>query len=646
MKHNLLHPDTGLPSFISGGFWHAFKIASLSILVLVLILGSGTYVWARGYEDKIPPNVFIADIDFGGLRADQASLILQDKIDEILTNGIEISVGEEDKTLSLVTLVSSDLIEDVVYELDGALEEAMSVHQTNSTLDSFAMIKSLVRRREVTLGVSVNKDQVQENLLALFPDSEKLSTNASYEITAAGDTFNINVSDGSAGTEFQWETFFVDLDEYLGRLDRNGLDLDLIDQEPRVATYEAATQIEDVIAVLEAAPFTFTISNEDETWELGAAELAEMIAPGEGLSPVIPDEVFAEWFNLIELEVNQDAQNARLEIENGRVVDFLESHEGRTVDKEISYELLMEQFVIAESLPIELPIEIEVPTVVTSDVNDLGINEILGTGTSSYRGSPSNRRGNIQNGVDLLDGLLIAPGDSLSLIDALSPFTYENGYLPELVIKGDKIIPELGGGLCQIGTTTFRATMNAGLEIVQRRNHSLVVSYYNDQTNGLPGTDATIYEPYPDYQFRNNTDNYILFQAENLTDTQELRFTFWGTTDGRQGSYDPPTVLRWIPVGETQYVETTELEPGVEKCQEAHIGADTSFTYSVIRPTGEVEETLFESHYRPLAKICLVGVEELSEEESDDEAEEDEVEESDEDESSDTVLDETTKSGT
>jgi len=221
---------------------------------------------------------------------------------------------------------------------------------------------------------------------------------------------------------------------------------------------------------------------------------------------------------------------------------------------------------------------------------------------------------NIQNGVKLLNGLLIAPGETFSLVAALSPFTLENGYLPELVIKGDKIEPEVGGGLCQIGTTTFRATMNSGLLVTERSNHSLVVSYYNDPSNGNPGTDATIYDPAPDFKFTNDTDDYILFQAENLKDIKQLRFTFWGTNDGRKGSYSPPIVTRWIPVGETQNIETLDLEPGVEECQSAHIGADATFVYTVEKIDGEKIETTFDSHYRPLPKICLIGVEELSEE--------------------------------
>ncbi|MDG2285655.1 MAG: VanW family protein, partial [Alphaproteobacteria bacterium] len=350
-----------------------------------------------------------------------------------------------------------------------------------------------------------------------------------------------------------------------------------------MASYEAAAQIEDAVALLDAAPYVFVFENENDTWELSANTLAQMILPGEDVMPVIDKGLFVTWFEEeIAADINQESTDARLNIADGRVTDFVASQEGRAVNQEDALTQFYARIAELDNSHVLLLVETEEPSVTTADVNDLGITEILGVGTSSYAGSPSNRRDNIQNGVDLLNGRLIAPNETFSLIEALAPFTYDNGYLPELVIKGDKIEPEMGGGLCQIGSTTFRATMNVGLAVTERRNHSLVVSYYNDQTNGLPGTDATIYEPAPDYKFTNDTEHYVLFQAENLTSTQELKFTFWGTSDGRQGSYEPPTVHRWIPVGPTQYIETLDLNPGVEECQYEHIGADTSFAYTVV----------------------------------------------------------------
>jgi vancomycin resistance protein YoaR len=257
---------------------------------------------------------------------------------------------------------------------------------------------------------------------------------------------------------------------------------------------------------------------------------------------------------------------------------------------------------------LQLAIALVEPEITTGEVNDFGIEDILGVGYSSYKGSPTNRIKNIRFAVTKkLNGILVKPGETFSMLNALKPFTEEGGYLPELVIKGDRIKPEVGGGLCQVGSTMFRAAMNSGLDIVERRNHSLVVNYYNDHRNKMPGADATIYDPAPDFKFKNDTAGNILIMTDMNEKTQELFFTLWGKSDGRKGYYDPPTLHNWIPTGPAKDIITDELPEGKKKCQEPHPGAVASLKYHRELPSGELVTRVFESHYRPLPRICLIG---------------------------------------
>jgi vancomycin resistance protein YoaR len=314
--------------------------------------------------------------------------------------------------------------------------------------------------------------------------------------------------------------------------------------------------------------------------------------------------------------VNVTAQNARFVIGTGNsIAEFSGAKNGVAVDRDAVYALLADVLHartrgnITTTREFTLPVSVVEPEVRTSDVNGLGITEVLGVGYSSFAGSPPTRVKNIRHGaMDKLHGRLIAPGEDFSLVAALKPFTLADGYVPEKVIKGGKIEKEIGGGLCQIGSTLFRAAMNSGLPIVERRSHGLVVSYYNDPRNGNPGTDATIYDPKPDFRFKNDTGRHILISVEMNEKTQELWFSFWGTSDGRKGSYTPPIVKRWIPHGETVIVETTDLPPGKRDCQHAYIGAETAFTYTRTLPNGEKLDEVFESSYRPMPELCLVGV--------------------------------------
>lgn len=596
----------------SGGFWKPFLIVSLVVVSVLFICGSGVFVWAERYDGHIPPGVSVAGLDVSGQDPEQVRQLLQSRIDLILTNGLPVTVEGETKTLILTSLSSTDLVDDVAFNLDTLLTMMMAGHHQNPFINSIKMLASAVEDEPLDIIFTTEEDRIKNRVRELFPDKETLSENASFVITTSELDWRVEVTEGHAGREFVWQPFFSELESQLASLTTQAVSLTLMDKSPDVSLELATLQIDQARSALLAAPYPVLF--EDQSWELTSDELIKILSPEIDGHITLSEDAFTLWVSTITSTVNQDTQDARLVIENGRVTEFVESHDGKTTDVDALRSSLLTRIQAASIEPVELTVNITEPTVKTEDVNDLGITEILGVGTSSYRGSPTNRRSNIQNGVNLLNGLLISPGETFSLLSALSPFTLENGYLPELVIKGDKITPELGGGLCQIGTTTFRTTMNSGLPVIERQNHSLVVSYYNDPSNGNPGTDATIYEPAPDFKFTNDTGRYVLFQAENLIDTQQLQFTFWGTSDGRVGSYTQPMVERWIPVPETQRTETTDLEPGEEKCQSAHVGADASFTYTITRSPDEIEETIFTSHYRPLPEICLVGVEEIIEE--------------------------------
>jgi hypothetical protein len=54
-------------------------------------------------------------------------------------------------------------------------------------------------------------------------------------------------------------------------------------------------------------------------------------------------------------------------------------------------------------------------------------------------------------------------------------------------------------------------------------------------------------------------------------------------------------------------IPVTTLKPGEQKCQNAFRGAVASFTYTRVTPTGEKIDQVFDSYYRPLPKICMVG---------------------------------------
>jgi vancomycin resistance protein YoaR len=609
------------------------------ILCLLFVFFVSLYVWAGKYEGRIAPNVWVGSVFVGGMDMETATQNVQSVVDDLLASGVSLQMNSFERPLAFSGVSEKDVEEYVQFSVGQVMMQAIEVgHHPNRMKDAFALLQNTREPIHLTVPVEINEKKLEAHLRSLFEEEEQPSESASYYFFKDGTVWDATVKEGKEGEEVDSDRVIEILTQTLPTLAVEKIEVSVQHKEPEVSVAQAEAQKEQVLTVLNRAPYMLVYEDEgiDASWEISGWELSTWMRPTTEEFFALDEELFDAWLDRVAADVDVNPVNARFDVTAGRVEVFVPSTSGIELQREETYEVfigLLQEVVegkIAEDLQptTSIVIDYPLPEVTTASVNDLGITGVLGVGTSNYWGSPYNRRLNIWNGVQKLNGILIPPGETFSLLDALKPFTFANGYYEELVIKGDKIEPEVGGGLCQIGTTTFRAAMNSGLPIVSRNNHSLVVSYYNDPTNGNPGTDATIYDPAPDFQFLNDTDNYVLFQAEMPDDSYELTFTFWGTSDGRRGSYTPPVVERWIPVGDEHKIETLDLEPGVEECQEAHIGADASFTYTIVRPNGEIEETYYESHYRPLPRMCLVGVEALSEEgENEGEAEETEVNE-------------------
>ncbi|EKE15527.1 MAG: VanW family protein [uncultured bacterium] len=244
-------------------------------------------------------------------------------------------------------------------------------------------------------------------------------------------------------------------------------------------------------------------------------------------------KIFLEDFSK---KVDKEPVNAKFKIENEKVSIFVPDEKGSRLNLEQGLTIISEALKNNES-EINLPFDKIDPKIKSKDINNLGINTLIGEGTSNFKGSPSSRIHNIKVATERFNGFLLAPEEEFSFVEILGPVDGENGYLPELVIKQDRTEPEFGGGICQVSTTAFRAAIYSGLKITARKNHAYPVSYYNPQ-----GMDATIYIPKPDLRFVNNTSNYILIQTK-IEGTQ-LTFSFFGTSDNRSVEVKGPFVMK------------------------------------------------------------------------------------------------------
>lgn len=211
----------------------------------------------------------------------------------------------------------------------------------------------------------------------------------------------------------------------------------------------------------------------------------------------------------------------------------------------------------SNDLTITLPIATSEATFKSSDLERLGLKELIGEGHSNFAGSPKNRVYNIRRALQQFSGVIVKPGEEFSFVKYLGEVDGTTGYLPELVIRNNKTEPEFGGGICQVSSTVFRAAIYSGLKITERRNHSYAVQYYKPY-----GMDATIYVPRPDFKFVNNTPGAIFMQPE--ISGSDLTFRFFGTRDGRTTSVDGPHILEKNDDGSIKKTVFTQIVKDAE----------------------------------------------------------------------------------
>lgn len=224
--------------------------------------------------------------------------------------------------------------------------------------------------------------------------------------------------------------------------------------------------------------------------------------------------------------------DAKITIVNGVLTSLHQEVPGKKINISRSSQNIVRGLAEGRAV-IELAVDYIEPNLTVGKMKNLEINALLAKGKSDFAGSPPSRVHNIKTGALKFNGQLIPPGKVFSFNESLGEVNEKTGYLPELVIKNKRTIPEYGGGLCQVSTTLFRAALNAGLPIIERKNHSFPVRYYDPQ-----GLDATIYPGVVDLKFKNDTDEYILIQTQ--IEETKLIFEIYGKDDGRKITVTDP----------------------------------------------------------------------------------------------------------
>lgn len=302
---------------------------------------------------------------------------------------------------------------------------------------------------------------------------------------------------------------------------------------------------------------------------------------------------------------NVEARNATLSRENDEFV----IHEGQTgmvVDENASLSLICDFFTggwNGEDTSIDLVVAVDEPLGSKEELSR--VKDVLGSFTTSFKTSGSSRSANVRNGCALINGTTLYPGEEFSTYDTVSPFTQENGYYMAGSYLNGQVVDSLGGGICQVSTTLYNAVLLSELQVTERHNHSMIVTYVD------PSADAAISESAgKDFKFVNNTSAPIYIEGYT-TDDKQIGFVIYGEEtrdEGHRVAYESEVVSKTYP--DTEVIYTDASAPvGSVTVQSAHVGYKANL-WKVVYENGEQvsREMVNSSTYKMAPRSATVGV--------------------------------------
>ena len=592
-----------------------WAIKSLLVLVVFLLLAlllKSFLNWRNNYQGKIYPGIKIGSLDLSGKTTSEAQELINEKTSAIINSGLVFDYNGKSAAIeAAISSFDTDLAyPSLTFDVESCVSQALAYSNHDNYFNYLAFKLKPTSQKIIKPIYSLDEERIKPLLSDAFPELNIAPTNSSFSISEK--TGELVASQEILGKEINYDLAFSELKTNLDSLINLPINLKTHSKYPEVKASDLSPLEGEAKKIISSDGLTLNYKDPNQdtattTWKIKPEKLINwlsVIKEGRNLKLSLDQTKITDYLSLNASQtIDLEAVRPRFEMKDGKVVSWQTGTKGRQLDIASSTAKISEAF-LAGQKEINLIVK-EIVSETLASEETLNIKEIIGTGHSNFKGSSANRIKNIKTGASAVSGMLIAPGEEFSLVSVLGDVDAENGYYQELVIKGNKTIKEYGGGLCQIGTTVFRSAIESGLPITYRRNHSYRVSYYEPA-----GMDAAVYIPEPDVRFINDTANYILIQSR--ISGNDIYFDFWGTKDGREVTITEPVIYNIVKPKPTKYVETTELEPGKEKCTEsAHNGADAYFDYKVVYPenatTTPVHERRFSSHYVPWQKVCLIG---------------------------------------
>ena len=583
-----------------------------SILFGITLFVAAVCFYDNSYRDKIYRGISVDNVSVGGLTRAEAA----EKLDRELRYPIESSFTF---TYEGRTWQASARELGFHPQTDEMTAAAYDVGRYGGLLDRISTIFSAMLHGVKIQPVFLFDERVAFNFITKM--AEEIDTPMEDpSIVLQGS--EVIIEPGKAGLQLDRGMTMAFLQIYASNLQSAEIELPVVVLEATEANLGEQKQLLENLLSQD-----FILYTNDERGLLSAGTIpAEVLAGMIDFEPVVSDAKLsiamtpkAEPFysRLLEIggSVYREAKDAKFVFDDATrsLRQIAEPQTGKEIDMDKSFENITRSIQDGANQA-EVALTVKEPRLKgTETAEELGIRELVHTENTYFFYSDDERMQNIQVGSGKLNGVLIAPGETFSMADAVGEVSKEEGYAESSVIFGSETIQDVGGGLCQVSTTLFRAAFNYGLPVNERHAHGYRVYYYERLANrtldpGLAGLDAAVYLPVLDLKFTNDTPYWILMETEPDLNQFRLQWRFYSTDVNRYVEYTSTGLTNVVPEGDPVYHENPNLPAGrIEQVDYGIDGADVTI-YRTVYQDGLIHlQDRFDTHYEAWSDIFEYG---------------------------------------
>jgi vancomycin resistance protein YoaR len=503
--------------------WRTWLIVAGAVLLVLVV---GIVVLDAGLSaSRVHAGVSISGHKVGRMTRGQALQVIDAEVMKAQESPITLTYGTQQWRVLPTNL-------DVQMDVNKSVDEAMAITRSGNVFtDLVTRFRLYFEPQNVTLTGTLDQASMDVLMNKIGRALDVPPVNAGLEI--ANSTFQVIAS--KDGLAVDKPVLRDSLSQLLLTLHSTELPIPTVVVEPAIKANDTSDAVARAKSIL-ASPVT--IKSGDKKWKLTTQQLESALdftveatvgVPGNvKLVPYISRTTTALFLADITEGVKKPGKDASWKVEGGKVT-VIPSQNATALDVEGTLTALNTAAMSATDRTATVVLKEVPPTLTTEKAKEMGIAVPLGSFTTDNHGEWG-RMQNVIKASGLVDGFMLAPGQEFDYNKEVNSHT-EPGfwYLAPAIQADGSLKNEPGGGICQVSTTLFNAVFFAGLEVLERYNHSNYISSYP------LGRDATVSMGGPNFRFRNDMTHWVMI--DTYADEAECTFTIYGTDEGRKVTY-------------------------------------------------------------------------------------------------------------